>query len=174
VDVSDTDPAAPPSPELDLTPRDIEPAPPRTRRRATGLIVGVVVVVGIVAVLWNGLSQATLFFYNVDEAVAQRSEIGDKRFRMQGNVVRGSVDRTATGVEFVLAFEGEQVAIRHNGEPPELFGPKIPVVLEGQFVGDEFQSDRILIRHDNTYDEENQERIKRAEDDAEQQADDTP
>jgi len=172
-----TEPASPPddvTPPLDLTPRDLEPVPVRTRSRAVGMVVGVVAVVGIVAVLWNGLSQATLFFYNVDEAVAERTEIGDKRFRMQGNVVRGSVDRTSSGVEFVLAFNGARVPVQHSGEPPELFGPKVPVVLEGRFVGDVYQSDRILIRHDNTYDEENQERIRQAKQDAEQQASDTP
>ena len=159
---------------LDLTPRDLEPVAPRPRRKTLGIVIGVVVLVGIVAVLWNGLSQATLFFYNVDEAVAKRTEIGDKRFRMQGNVVAGSVTRSSTGVDFLLTFGGERVLVHHSGEPPELFGPKVPVVLEGHFVGDEYRSDRILIRHDNTYDEENQDRIKRAKRDAEQQADDTP
>jgi len=156
--------------ELDLTPRDLEPVPVKQRSRVVGTVVGLVVVVGIVAVLWNGLSQATLFFYNVDQAVAKKSEMGDKRFRMQGNVVRGSVDHTETGVDFVLTFNGEQVTVHHTGEPPDLFGPKIPVVLEGKFVGDVFQSDRILIRHDNNYDETNQERIRDAEKDANQQA----
>ncbi len=156
---------------LDLTPRDIAPAPARKRSRGVGMVVGIVVVVGIVAVLWNGLSQATLFFYNVDQAVAKRTEIGDKRFRMQGNVVKGSVDRTSAGVDFVLTFNGERVSVHHTGEPPELFGPKVPIVIEGKFTGAEFQSDRILIRHDNDYDEENQDRIRDAEKDAEQQAD---
>ena len=64
--------------------------------------------------------------------------------------------------------------MHHTGEPPELFGPKVPVVLEGKFVGDEFRSDRILIRHDNNYDEENQDRIRRAKQDADQQASDAP
>jgi cytochrome c-type biogenesis protein CcmE len=51
-----------------------------------------------------------------------------------------------------------------------LFGPKIPVVLEGTFVGDRFASDEILIRHDNAYDEANPERIQEAERDAQQGA----
>ena len=50
-----------------------------------GIVGGLVVVAVIAVVLWNGLSQATLFFYNVDQAVADRTELGDKRFRIQGN-----------------------------------------------------------------------------------------
>ncbi|HKY14910.1 MAG TPA: cytochrome c maturation protein CcmE [Microthrixaceae bacterium] len=164
---------------LDLTPRDVEPAR-RPARRVVGSVVIVAVVIGVVAVLWNGLSSATVFFYNVDEAVAKQSEIGDKRFRMQGNVVRDSIDRTEGGVAFDLMFGGDRVHVEHSGEPPELFGPKIPIVVEGQFTSAPgatsaaaaavFRSDRILIRHDNTYEEEHDDRLRDAENDARESA----
>jgi cytochrome c-type biogenesis protein CcmE len=44
------------------------------------------------------------------------------------------------------------------------------VILEGEFSGDEFHSDQILIRHDSTYDEENEDRLKAAQDDVENRA----
>ena len=40
------------------------------------------------------------------------------------------------------------------------------MVIEGSFEGDGFASDEILIRHDNTYDEEHPDRIADAERDA--------
>lgn len=45
------------------------------------------------------------------------------------------------------------VGVRHTGDPPELFRPGIPVVLEGHWAADTdvFESDRILIKHDETY-----------------------
>jgi cytochrome c-type biogenesis protein CcmE len=164
-----------PSSPLDLTPRD-DGTPIETRggRRwvSYGLLVLVLAALG--AVLVQGLSNATTYFYNVDEAVAKRAEIGTKRIRVQGNVIEGSVVRSTGGVDFELRFEGVTIPVQHRGEPPELFGPKIPVVLEGSFASASgeplFRSDLILIRHDNEYDEKNEDRLREAERDAERPA----
>ena len=74
------------------------------------------------------------------------------------------------GVEFVLAFDGDEVPVHHRGDPPELFSADIPVILEGRFDGDGFASDEILIRHDSTYEEENGDRLREAQDDADRRA----
>ena len=131
-----------------------------------------VVVVALAFVLFNGLRSASTFFYNVDEAAAQRSTLGTQRFRMQGNVVAGSVTTTSDGVDFVIKYKDAKVPVHHVGDPPELFGPKIPVVLEGSFAagGKKFESDQILIRHDSTYDEKNKDRVREADQDAKQRA----
>ena len=160
---------------LDVAPLDVTPRTPPVgsggggsrRGRAVWAIAGLVIIVGgLGVVLFNGLRDASTFFYNVDEALQKQDQLQGERFRMQGNVVDGSVETTPDGVRFVLSFDGKRVAVDHTGDPPELFGPKIPVVLEGTFVGDRFESDQILIRHDNTYDEDNKDRIKDAERDA--------
>jgi cytochrome c-type biogenesis protein CcmE len=41
-----------------------------------------------------------------------------------------------------------------------MFKPGIPVVLEGRFTGDVFTSDRILVKHSETYIARNPERVK--------------
>jgi cytochrome c-type biogenesis protein CcmE len=154
---------------VDLTPRDLRPRGKR-RRGVWGTIAVVAVVAAIGLVLWNGLSQATVFFYNVDQAVAKKQEIGDKRFRMQGNVVKGSVQQHHGGLDFRMKYGGKTVQVAYSGEPSELFGPAIPVVMEGHFVGDRFVSDSMLIRHDNDYDQKNKVRVQQAEKDAQQQS----
>jgi len=162
------------APPLELTPRTgrhaVDGGSVRSSRAvlAVGAVVLVVVALGVV--LFNGLQSASTFFYNVDEASARRGDLAGDRFRMQGNVVPGSVTTTEDGVSFVITYAGVQVPVDHVGDPPELFGPEIPVVLEGTFVGDRFASDEILIRHDNTYDEANPDRIRQAEQDAQQGA----
>jgi cytochrome c-type biogenesis protein CcmE len=118
-------------------------------------------------VLFNGLNDAALFYYDVDEALEQRDELADQRFRMQGNVIDGSIRTTDEGVEFRLTFDDAEVLVRHQGDPPELFSPDIPVIIEGRFDGEVFRSDEILIRHDSTYEEEHEDRLDRANDDAE-------
>ena len=155
---------------IDLTPRDVTPRRRRGRRGTWGIIVGVLVLAAVGIVLWNGLTQATVFFYNVDQAVAKRQEIGDKQFRMQGNVVKGTEQRHDGGLDFDLTYGGKVGKVSYTGEPSELFGPAIPVVLEGHFVGDSFASDSMLIRHDNNYDQKNPTRVRQAEKDAQKQS----
>ncbi len=158
---------------LDLSPRaDAGSSGPRRSSTRTYVAVAVLVVLlgGLAVVVFNGLTDAATFYYNVDEAVARRDELGEQRFRMQGNALPGSIHQTDDGVEFVLAFGDATVPVTHHGDPPELFDDKIPVIIEGSFHGDTFVSDEILIRHDSTYEEENSDRLKDAEQDAQQRA----
>ena len=154
---------------LDVTPRTHAGGArsDRTTRRVLA-IAGVVVLLGALGVVvFNGLNDAALFYYNVDEALEQRDELGDQRFRMQGNVIDGTIEQVDGGVEFVLAFDDAEVPVHHRGDPPELFSADIPVILEGRFDGEGFASDEILIRHDNTYTEEHEDRLDRAREDIE-------
>ena len=48
----------------------------------------------------------------------------------------------------------------HEGDPPELFQPGIPVVLEGRWSGDHFASDRIMVKHSEQYKAGNPDRVK--------------
>jgi cytochrome c-type biogenesis protein CcmE len=101
-----------------------------------------------------------VFFRNVDEAVAERDELGDRRFRLQGRVVPDTLESDGTAVTFVVQHAGVQATVRHVGDPPELFQPDIPVVLEGSWSdeGEHFASDRILVKHEEEYEAENPDR----------------
>lgn len=130
------------------------------RRRAWVAFGLIAVALGFL--LMRGLGDATVYFLTADEAVAQRETLADRRFRVEGIVVAGSVERTEDGVEFRIREGGETVQVRHVGDPPELFQPDIPVVLEGHWDADRpvFQSDRILVRHTEEYQAENPERVE--------------
>jgi cytochrome c-type biogenesis protein CcmE len=103
--------------------------------------------------LVKGLGDSVTYFKNADEAVAARDDLGTKRFRVQGTVVDGSVEQVGTLVEFDIEFHCEVLHVQHDGDPPELFKPGIPVVLEGAFLkgSDTFDSDRILVKHTSEY-----------------------
>ena len=147
---------------MDLTPTTAV-APKRRRSRAVYLILAGVLAV-LAVVVYQGLSSASLYFYNADEAVAQKQELGDRRFRLQGTVL-GGVDERAQPLVFRVAYNGAQVEVRHDGDPPQLFEPGIPVVLEGRWdaSGDWFDSDRILVKHSAQYEADNGDRLKEAE-----------
>ncbi|MGH9268504.1 MAG: cytochrome c maturation protein CcmE, partial [Acidimicrobiales bacterium] len=109
--------------------------------------------------LWKGLDDATLYFRTADEALAQKASLGDRRFRIEGAVVAGSVQVRGDEVAFVIEENDGRVPVVHRGDPPELFRDMIPVVLEGRFEGDVYRSDRIMVKHTNQYRAANPERV---------------
>jgi cytochrome c-type biogenesis protein CcmE len=152
---------------LELTPRTTEAAPDRRGRNVGATIVILVVLVTLGFIVYKGLSNATLYFKNADEALAEREDLGTRRFRLQGTVV-GEPDPTDEGVSFAVAFNGERVQVHHAGDPPELFAPGIPVVLEGRWSADggHYESDKIMVKHSAEYEAENEDRLRDAEDGA--------
>jgi cytochrome c-type biogenesis protein CcmE len=154
---------------VELSPRPAPAAPEEgtTKRRRSPWAYGalVLVLLGVGVVAYQALSSASLYYYNADEAVAQKAELGDRSFQVQG-LVRDDVETTADGVTFTITFNGVDVPVVHEGDPPELFQPGIPVVLEGQWSadGDVVESDRILVKHSPEYEAENRDRLDDAED----------
>lgn len=132
------------------------------KRGRASLLLGVAVLLAG-GLLWKGLTNATVYFKTVDEAVAQRSELGDRRFRLEGLVAPGSVKERNGGVDFVVMEGDAEIRVHHVGDPPELFRPNIPVVLEGHFesaTAQTYQSDRILVKHTSEYRKDNPDRVK--------------
>ncbi|MCY3634041.1 MAG: cytochrome c maturation protein CcmE [bacterium] len=164
-------------------PMDLSPRPGRTARRGIRrwgpiLVVALVaVVIGIV--LWRVLADATLVFREVDDAVERREELGDDRFRMIGSPVSGTpqnitLDDGRPAVAFSVTLDGVVADVVHTGGVSDQFQPEVPVVIDGQWVrssayagvaddGWYFASDRMLVKHDNDYRVDNQDRIDDAE-----------
>lgn len=168
---------------LDLTPRDLVP---KTSNRWLPRLALIVIAAALVAVLFQTLGDASLFFYNVDEAIEKRDDLGESRFQLQGTPVNQAVavSNIAGGEQsmilFSVQFGGAIADVAHVGNPAESFQPGVPVVLEGHWASDAdavigsepgewandgyyFASSRMLVKHDNDYRVDNQERIAEAE-----------
>lgn len=152
---------------------DLAPQAPRPvrsgRRRLIPILIGLGVIAAVVMLVAN-LVGGALFFYNADEAIERRVELGDERFTLQGAPIGCSIMEGFDGenpvVAFSITFGGETVDIVHFGDPAELFQPDVPVVLDGSWVeghlpvdgfdgvandGWYFASDRMRVKHDNDY-----------------------
>jgi len=180
VDVNDRsglDDSEPP-PALDLTPRHgLDDVDAIRRELGKGkkrwiTVAGVLIVFAFGFLVVQFLQDATVFFRNVDQAVAERDELGDRRFRIQGRVIPDSVEVIDDVVTFEILHGCATAAVRHLTDPAELFdNPWIPVVLDGSWkpqtvklVGGTddyvFESDRMLINHTNEYSSNNAEQVE--------------
>ena len=110
-----------------------------------------VCVAAIGALLIGGLMNNAVYFRTVSEARADRAQDGTSRIRVAGAVVPGSVVTTAGEVSFELTDGRAVVTVHHHGDPPELFADGAPIVSEGHWSGDAFDSDRLMIKHGSQY-----------------------
>jgi cytochrome c-type biogenesis protein CcmE len=148
--------------ELDLTPREPLEDPSDSRRRRSFRNVAIMGTLGLVLsfVLYQAVTSARVFFYNVDEAVELRAELGDQNIRMQGTVIAENGVDDVGALLFDVAFEDETAVVRHSGdEPSNLFAIGEKVVVEGHWQGDVFQSHQVLVKHSEEYVEDNPERL---------------
>ena len=132
----------------------IDPPVPRARPKPKRLrywVAGGLCAAAVLFLVVGGLSRNIVYFRTVSEAVKNKPSEGTHRFRLMGAVVTGSTQRTADGVVFSVTDGANRVQVVHHGDPPELFKDGIPVVCEGHWQGDSFDSDRIMIKHGAEY-----------------------
>jgi cytochrome c-type biogenesis protein CcmE len=144
--------------DVDLSPRPLPSAPERRRIR-NWLIMGVLGL-ALVVILYQALTSARVFFYNVDEAIDRREELGDRTFRIQGTVMTEAALDDVGAMVFTIAFNDETAEVRHVGdEPSDLFELGIPVVAEGHWEGERFVSRQLLVKHSEAYVEDHPDRV---------------
>ena len=152
----------------DLTPAPTRPESGSVQRRPGAVVVLVVLVAAVVAVLFQTLGDASLFFYEADRAVDLRSELDGDRFRVVGTPQPGILEIEVDGgsaVVFTLCAGDVLADVVHLGDPAELFQPGVPVVLQGSWVrgpvppglvapaadGWYLRTDHMVVKHDNDY-----------------------
>jgi cytochrome c-type biogenesis protein CcmE len=129
----------------------VQPRPKAAPKRLRYLVAGGLCVGAVVFLLVGGLSSNIVYFRTTSEAVKIRTDQGAHRFRLMGAVVTGSQQPTTDGVAFDVTDGVERVRVVHHGSPPELFKDGVPVVCEGRWQGDVFDSDKIMIKHGSEY-----------------------
>jgi len=122
-------------------------------KRMRYLVAGGLCAAAVLFLVVGGLSRNIVYFRTVSEAVRahDHAPADTGRLRMAGAVVTGSVVRAADGVSFKVTEGGVTASVFHHGDPPELFKDGAPVVCEGRWQGDSFDSDRIMIKHGAEY-----------------------
>ena len=170
--------------EVDLT-MDLSPREQQFKKtpKWLPLLVLAAITCAVIVLIWFLVTNSQSFL-PADEAVEERSELGDRRFQLLGSPISNvNADQTflIDGKEytfFSISFDEVIVDVVSRGTPPDLFDEGIPVVLEGKWIqgplpipeyifergandGWWFSTNRILVKHDNDYRED---RIDDAED----------
>ncbi len=145
---------------LDLTP--VSPTP-RKRSRRTWVVLALLVLV-IAVMLSQGMLQSLNYFKTVSEVYQDRTSIGTREVRLEGMVVKGTVERTSQGATFsIRGSKTELVTVTAVGTPPQLFRAGIPVVVVGSFTSAtsySFRANQIMVKHSAEYIEKNPGRVK--------------
>ena len=134
----------------------VPPAPALVRRRALlgsrrrQIGAGVVMAGAVGFLLFEGLGNATVYYKTVPQAVADRAHLGTSQFRIMGTV-DNDVRQAGTQTLFSITYERVTAQIIDSKQPPQLFKPGIPVVLEGHWSGNVFQSDLVMVKHTSNY-----------------------
>jgi cytochrome c-type biogenesis protein CcmE len=123
------------------------------------LVAGLVIAGALTFLLVEGLQNATIYFKTADQAVADRASLGSRQFRIEGTVEPG-VHQVGDVTTFSIVANNVQVQVVDTGQPPQLFKPGIPVVLEGHWQGSVYASDQIMVKHTASYVEAHPDRLK--------------
>ncbi|MCK4177020.1 cytochrome c maturation protein CcmE [Aciditerrimonas ferrireducens] len=128
-------------------------APPRVRRRASWRLWAVAVVLAGAAgfLLYKGIGTSLDYYVTVRQALADKTKLAGRTFRLKGIVQPGTVHHQGDIVDFTVAEGRDRIAVENIGEPPQLFQVGIPVIVQGTFVGSTFVSHEVIVDHTGNY-----------------------
>jgi cytochrome c-type biogenesis protein CcmE len=153
---------------VDLTPRinDESSVASKKKRRWIPIVMVVAAMSAGGVVVTKFLTSAIDYYCNVDEVGSRPGCEGDRRLRVQGIVEEGSVQQQDGGTSFVMVFNLEKIKVVYAGDPGGVFQECIPVVAHGRVIDGTFESDRIEVKHSNSYVEKNKTRLDTANEEA--------
>jgi cytochrome c-type biogenesis protein CcmE len=127
---------------------------PRRRRnlgtRRQRIVAAIVIFSALGFLLFRGLTNALDYYLTTNQAVAQRAQLGDSDFRIQGTVMPG-LRQVGTTLHFSITSHRVAVEVVSTGAPPQLFKVGMPVVLDGHWQGNAFSSFQIMVQHSSNY-----------------------
>ena len=109
---------------------------------------------GFAIIAGSGINKNLVYYWTPSDI----THAGDKAYgatiRLGGQVSPGTVRMTngGSGLEFDVTDRKTTVHVKSTGTPPQMFREGIGVVVEGTMVpGGYFQSDRLMVSHNNEY-----------------------
>ena len=124
------------------------------RRKRLYVVLGILSGVTASVALAVMASRQNIMFYYDPSQVATGHAPAQKRFRIGGMVVKGSVERKPGDlqVRFVLTDFAHEVPVEYTGVLPDLFREGQGIIAHGTMSsGGTFVADEVLAKHDEKY-----------------------
>jgi len=118
---------------------------------------GIIIVAALAWLGYSSFKESNAYYLRVDEYDSMKQSLGDKPFKLAGDVVADSVDRTKPQMEFVLSSADVKMRVRYVGKGviPDTFKGGSKALVEG-VVGPDgtFQAHRIEAKCASRYEAE--------------------
>lgn len=125
------------------------------RRRTRWFMAGAFLVAAIAfaVIAASGINENLVYYWTPTDLRAAGDKAYGSTIRLGGMVAPGSIRKLGgSTVEFDVHDGGAKVHVKTTSVPPQLFRENIGVVVEGTMVrGDYFQSNRLMVSHNNEY-----------------------
>ncbi|NLV30637.1 MAG: cytochrome c maturation protein CcmE [Acidobacteria bacterium] len=122
---------------------------------------GLIIVAALAWLGFVGFQESKAYYITVDEFSSLRGEYEGKRFKLAGDVVEGSIDRSRPQMEFVISSPRSSIRVRYTGADiiPDTFKDGSKALVEGTVAPDGvFEARRIEAKCASKYEAEYDER----------------
>ena len=123
--------------------------PIRKKRIYSILFVLLFSVSGISLILYSLNSNLDYFFTPTE--LKKQNIPSDKRIKLGGMVLKGSVEREASEISFVVTDYENSLRVIYDGIVPDLFKEESGVVVLGFYIDDMIYAEEVLAKHDENY-----------------------
>lgn len=118
-------------------------------RRGLGIGAAGAVLALAAALVLSALEDSVVYFYGPTDL--QSKPLDNRRIRVGGLVVEGSVAINGKETRFAVSDGKNDVTIKYEGALPDLFREGQGIIAEGIYDGTGFTADTVLAKHDETY-----------------------
>ena len=123
--------------------------PIRKKRIYSILFVFLFSVSGISLILYSLNSNLDYFFTPTE--LKDRNIPADKRIKVGGMVLSGSVERISSSISFVITDYENSINVEYEGIVPDLFKEESGVVVLGNLRNKILYAEEVLAKHDENY-----------------------
>lgn len=127
-------------------------------RKTKVIVISILLVSSFVYLVFLGMKEGTMFYLEVSEFVAQAEQIGDRKVRINGAIVKDSLNFDPETLRLVFKLKDtkgpELINVVYRGAPPDLIGEDgVTLVAEGSYDKKQniFVSKRLLVKCPSKY-----------------------
>jgi len=121
----------------------------RKKRLLNILLISSLSGAGVLMVLY-ALNTNLDYFFTPSEIVSKELP-KNKRVKVGGMVLEGSVERDSSNIKFVITDYQESISVQYAGIVPDLFKEGSGVVALGYIDKNGLKAEKILAKHDENY-----------------------